>query len=160
MKSGMLMAVSAVFLFATKTDFSGTWKLNHDETIFSQEFSEHSVPVQLNIRQEKKAITIERISINGKGETHQYTETLPFDGKTVMSTIGAAKKTASLAWSTDDKSFTVIASYADSTMPDKYKNLKGTTTWNLSDDGKKLTINSVEELSTGNDTTRMVFDKQ
>lgn len=159
-KSVSLMAFSLLFLSAQKTDYSGIWKLNFDETVFSQEFSKNSVPIQLFVKQNENTISIERLSRNGKGEMHSYTEMLPYDGKTVETIIGATKKTATLNWSSDGKILTETANYSDSTAPAEYLNIRSITKWVLSDDRKKLTINSVEELTRGNDSTKMVYDKQ
>ncbi len=154
------MAFSLLFISAQKMDFSGTWKLNLDETLFSRQFSKNSVPIQLTVKQDGKTISIERQSRNGRGETHSYTETLPFDGKTVETMIGSTKKTASVNWSPDENKLTETAMYIGSTAPPEYMNIRGTTIWNLSEYGKKLILNSVEELSTGNDSTKMVYDIQ
>ncbi len=159
-KSVSLMAFSLLFLSAQKTDYSGIWKLNYVETVFSQEFSKNSVPIQLTVKQDGKMIRIERKSRNGRGETHSYTETLPLDGKTVEMMIGSTKKTASVNWSPDENKLTETAMYIDSTAPSEYMNIRGIMTWYLSDDRKTLTINSVEELTTGDDSTKMVYDKQ
>ena len=101
-----LLAILLLALFALsatalkKPDFSGTWNFDESQSKQNAEFS--WAPVQLNINQEKKSISIERVS-NFQGQEYRHTSTYTLDGEESVNQGFQGEDIVSIAKWTDDK---------------------------------------------------------
>jgi hypothetical protein len=137
----LMIFLSALTLKAqTPTNFSGKWQFDKLNSIPDQIEPDYDGTIIMEITQNATTISFDEIYIHtGRDDWKTATETYKLDGKEQItnSSIGTNKKSAK--WSPDKKVLTI-------TNLDKQK-LKGvlqdflvTDTYQLSDDGKTLTI--------------------
>lgn len=150
---------AATTIFAQKTDFSGTWLFQGQESISGNLYSNGS-PKKVKITQEASKVSLEKTSDRGDGTEVVLTDVVGFDGKGTE-TIGASKrkKVVSLSWSVDDKTFTstvMVYSAADNTKLERVQR----DTYSM-DEGK-LIIDRRDENKTNDETweSKAVYTKQ
>src|ERR1700749_3159166 len=104
MKKTTLLLGITILLFtelaasAQKTDFSGNWAINKDQSDFG-EISPNSAPLTLKISQKDYWLSIKRHQKYGDSILN-YTENLTFDGKSTETKINAdVKRTSTAKWS-------------------------------------------------------------
>lgn len=153
------LLLSFTFL-ATKTNFSGDWKLNEGKSDFGQRGARFATK-ELKVDQKDNAITISRTTPSFQGgEDVTSSETLPFDGKEVEGKgFGNSTKKSSLKWSGDEQTFT-ISSNTTMDRNGQSMTISGSETWSLSQDGKALTVTATRTTQQGEMTTKAVYDKQ
>jgi hypothetical protein len=155
-----LIAPAILFSFTSlpdKANFSGEWKLNEGKSDLGQ-FAAFA-PRTIKVEQKADSITITKTSPSFNGDEVTITETLPFDGKEVESTIfGTSKRKASGKWSDDGQSFTITFNL----MLDfngQTTEVKGTETWVLTDGGKTLVSQNNSTSSFGDIQAKGVYEK-
>jgi len=154
----VILLLSAFTASAQKADFSGKWSRDTDRTTLGESLSINSVPVLLEVSQTTDAISITHHSVNGKGESHAYNETIRFGGSpATVAVTPNLNKSSALHWSADQKSFTDVATFTDAQGNPSQKN---TQTWSLSDGGKTLTIHAVIESDGQTFTADEVFNRE
>jgi len=155
----LFASMNLTTVMAQKTDFSGIWKLNKENTDFGDHFSPNSIPIQLIIIQKKDTISIERTSRNKQGETHVYLEKLATDGRTSEVLINEVlKKISGSKWSDDRQTMLEISSTYIEAGQDKQR--KASDTWVLSNAGMTLTVSRIDENQDGRFLSKAVYDKQ
>ena len=155
---GIFILIMSAKAIAQSSDFTGSWKLNKEQTDFGN-VTEYSTPVRLIVAQKKDSIKIERILINERQETHSNIEFLAINGgKSEIKLNERTQKTASIAWASDGRSLTELATYIDNSVKMEYT---GTEVWSLSAEGKTLVIAKSNELPGGKTYLRkMIYEKQ
>jgi hypothetical protein len=109
----VILCLTAGFTNAQTTDFTGAWKLNVSKTK-TPGVGPNSITEILKINQNSKQVTINKIAKAGDDEKTGYVETLKFDGSpTETTTPSKLKRTATVQWSADHKSFTETYSSKD-----------------------------------------------
>jgi hypothetical protein len=152
----LLFMVGKTMAQSAKTDLTGAWKINMAKSDLGKTPVATAAPTTMDITQSDESIEFKR-SFPGMTAT----ETFPFDGQAVESTIPPRNdhKTSSVKWS-DDKN-TIIVSQ-------KYKVAKeGKDPWEwsrtekyyLSDNGKTLILERVSVLPDRTETVKAVYDK-
>jgi len=142
---------------AQSANFSGDWTRNTEKTDAGG-LSINSIPILMTVTQTAGSISIKRISKHANGDTLTYAEQLNFDGSTTASSPKQnMKKTASMQWATDQKSFTETANYTDDNG-NPIQSFK--ETWELTDGGKNLKITAILEGGGNTYNIQEVFDKQ
>lgn len=140
-----------------KANFSGEWKLNEGKSDLGQ-FAQFA-PRTIKVDQKADSIMITKIAPSFNGDEVSLTETLPFDGREVESTIfGTSKRKASAKWSDDGQ--TLMISY--NIMFDfngQQTEVKGTETWALADGGKTLISQNNSSSSFGDNAAKGVYEK-
>jgi len=157
---GFLIA-PAIFLSFTslpdKANFSGEWKLNEGKSDLGQ-FAAFA-PRKIKVEQKADSITITKTAPSFNGDDVTITETLPFDGKEMESTIfGNSKRKASAKWSDDGQTFTITYNL----MLDfngQTTEIKGTEVWVLADGGKTLVSQNNSSSSFGDIQAKGVYEK-
>lgn len=157
----LLIAPAFLFAFTSKTDhsdFSGEWKLNESKSELGQmaRFATRTIKAD----QKDDAITIAQTSPSFNGDDVTITQTLSYDGKeTETALFGNSKRRSNAKWSDDGK--TLIINYTlELDFGGQTSEVKGTETWNLSDDGKTLTIQINSSSQRGDFSSKAVYDKQ
>jgi hypothetical protein len=136
-----------VYSFAQKTDYSGTWLLKDQESVSGTLYS-NGVPKQIKLTQAKDALTIESITANAQGQDVTTSESLAFTGKPFESTTASKrKKTSTLAWDKDGKTFMRTSDLSQTADTGKLE-IKYTETWSL-EDGKLILLKKAENFSNG-----------
>ena len=156
----LLIVPAILFSFKTlpdKTNFSGEWKLNEGKSDLGQ-FAQFA-PRTIKVSQTADSITISKTAPSFNGDDVTLTETLPFDGKEVESTIfGNSKRKASAKWSDDGQTLTITFNL----MLDfngQQTEVKGTETWTLADGGKTLISQNNSSSSFGDLQAKGVYEK-
>ncbi|HTD99012.1 MAG TPA: hypothetical protein VK668_06975 [Mucilaginibacter sp.] len=139
------------------TNFTGTWKRNTDKCDAGN-LSVNSIPISISVEQSKSQIQIKRVSKSAQGDSTAYTEKIKFDDSSVTSGVKPnLNKSATVAWSIDQKQLIETANYTDGQGNPMQKVKEN---WSLSDDGKTLTIQTII-LADGKDyQLTEVFDKK
>jgi hypothetical protein len=144
-------------IFAQNTSFSGNW-LRNTEKSNPGELSINSIPVSIEVSQSDKTIRIKRTSKNRLGETTISIELINCDGSLAESSpTPNLKKTASIQWLTDQRSFIETASYQDNHGSEVQKIKE---TWNLMNENKTLHLSTVIELDGQTFNLEEIYDKQ
>jgi hypothetical protein len=149
----------AAFSFAQKTDFSGTWNLKDQKSISGTLYS-NGVPNQIKIIQTKDALSLETTTANGQGQDVTTTESLAFDGKKFETTTASKrKKSISIAWDKDGKTFIRASDLSQTTDTSKVE-IKYTDTWSI-DGGKLILLRKAENFSNGEEwEAKAIYEKQ
>lgn len=156
-----LLAPAILLAFTTKADkanFSGEWKLNEGKSDLGQfgQFATRTIKTD----QKAESILISRTAPGFDGGDATTSETLPFDGTQVESTVfGTSKRKASAKWSDDGQTLS-IPYILSLDFNGEATEIKGTETWTLTDNGKTLVVNSTSSSSFGDATTKAVYEKQ
>jgi hypothetical protein len=141
---------------AQKTDFSGKWNLNLKKTDLTR--VPNWLPTRsFEIKQKNDFITIEAKMYDDQMVQHYYNETLPFNGTTTETvTYGDNKRSVSLKWNFDNKSFTLLVR---PTTNDGPTGADFTETWSLENDGKTLVVDHIPSQLNGY-TYKVYYDKK
>ena len=156
----LLIAPAILFSFTSlpdKANFSGEWKLNEGKSDLGQ-FAAYA-PRTIKVEQKADSIMISKTAPSFNGDQITLTETLPFDGKEVESTVfGTSKRKASAKWSDDGQTLTITYDL----MLDfngQTTEIKGTETWALADGGKTLISQNNSSSSFGDIQAKGVYEK-
>jgi hypothetical protein len=133
--------------FAQKTDFSGTWNLKDQKSISGALYS-NGVPKQIKITQAKDAFTLDMTTANAQGQDVTTTESLAFNGKKFESTTASKrKKSISITWDKEGKTFTRTSDLSQTTDTSKVE-IRYTDKWSI-DDGKLMLDRKAENFLNG-----------
>ncbi|HET9826128.1 MAG TPA: hypothetical protein VFP87_12395 [Chitinophagaceae bacterium] len=140
-----------------KANFSGEWKLNEGKSDLGQ-FAQFA-PRTIKVDQKADSITITKVAPSFNGDDVALTETLPFDGKEVESTIfGSSKRKASAKWSDDGQTLTITFNIMFD-FNGQQTEVKGTETWTLADGGKTLISQNNSSSSFGDLAAKGVYER-
>lgn len=157
----LLIAPAFLLSFTFKADhanFSGEWKLNESKSELGQ-MARFATRV-IKADQKDDSIIIAQTAPSFNGEDRTLTETLTYDGKeTETSLFGNSKRRSGAKWSDDGKKL-IINYTLELDFGGQTSEVKGTETWNLSDDGKTLTVQINSSSSRGDFSSKAVYDKQ
>jgi len=140
-----------------KVNFSGTWTLNESKsTIGEGRFRLSSMIVA---KQDENNLELQRTRTGRDGQPVTLTEKLTLDGKESVSE-GENRTTKTTANWSEDKKNLIISSTMSFTREGQTTEIKSDETWQLSEDGKTLTIkyHSVSPRGERNDV--LVYDKK
>ncbi len=148
-----LLVSSVTFAGDEKVNFSGKWSLNNDKTLY--EGHRTSAQRELNIRQEGNDLTINRISQGFSGE-ETITEELTLDGKVKDSVISGKPTKSAVSWSADGKKMTIsyMILFAQNDIRTTIE------IWELSEDGKTLSVDYSSQSAKGTRKATYVYDKK
>ena len=153
----LIVALFAAFTLNYEGKFSGSWKLNTQKSDLG-EFGEMTTEKKITVEEFSDRMVITRTGLNEEGQEKTSKESLSFDGKTTtVDTWDDGKKTASIK-KENDKSFVISFSSLYKWQGEDWIE-KGTETWQLSDDGKSITINNKSTSKEWDIQTKAVFEK-
>lgn len=134
-----------------KPDFAGNWKINLDKSDNGE-----GAPVSMHVKQTGDSLIIERVT----KDDQSFFERLSFDGKScVCMTTSKRRKTGTAKWDAGEKLLTETGTLSDPKDLDKTA-FNFVEKWQLSADGKELTLESTVTLADGrNFTITAVYDK-
>lgn len=135
-------------------NFLGKWSLNSDKTLVQGQRT--SAQGELYILQEENSITIKRISPGRHQGQVITTEELTLDGEIKDSVVSGKPTKSAVSWSPDGKKMTISCLILFA------KNDIRTTIeiWELSEDGKSLSINYSSKSAKGARTAHYVYDRK
>ena len=157
-----VLALLCAFLLAPTTqaaaaaNFSGEWTYNESKSNVGEDRGGRAA-TKIVVTQDASSIAIERTSSGRDGQTRTNKEELTLDGKVVKteSQRGTSSSTAVISGNSLTIKSDVVMSRQGQSME-----MKTTETWELSEDGKTLTIESSSTSSRGDRTTTLVYDKK
>lgn len=164
LKTSLLLAAIVVFTSASvilpPPNFAGEWKLNESKSEMGQFGRAAAKKIKVE-SMDAQSISYDRTTTNQAGEDVVRKEKLSFDGKETESTyaggFGNAKRKAS-AKITDDA--LIIDATTNFDRDGQTIEIKTKETWKLSDGGNTLTIESASTSSFGENTMKLVYEKQ
>jgi hypothetical protein len=146
-----LIAISLVTVSAQqKPDFSGTWKLNVAKSDFGVLGGPES---RTDVITHKDPSLSNSVTAEGAQGKQEYTINYTTDGKEAVNKIGPREIKSTLKWSGSSLVISSKFVYNDA-------DVNGEATWNLSPDGKTLTVDAHFTSSLGNVDQKFVFEKQ
>ncbi len=155
--------VAGIVLFgmsacAQKTDFSGIWVFEDQQSISGNLYSDVS-PTQMKVEQKGDEIAIEKTTSAGNGDV-TTNETVTFDGKPFQTTTSSGrKKRITIKWSDDQKMLTEITALF-STLDNGKEDYRITDRWSL-ENGKLVLLRKDENLIIGEVLeVKLFYDKQ
>jgi hypothetical protein len=147
----ILIGLSWVSVFAQqKPDFSGTWKLNVAKSDFGPLPGPESRTDVITHKEPSLSNSVTAQSAQGKQE---YTVNYTTDGKEVQNKVGPRDIKSTLKWVGSNLVITSKFVYNDTDVTSE-------STWNLSPDGKTITISAHFSSSMGDADQKLIFEKQ
>ena len=141
-----------------KSDFSGQWTLNREKSE-PQEGGQSMAAQRLTVTQEGNNLSIERLAVGRSGEESKTTEKLTLDGKEYENVMLENPRKTSANWSEDSKSLTITTLI--SFWSGGNENIATIVEfWELSEDGKSLSIESSSESPWGERKDTYIYDKE
>jgi hypothetical protein len=166
LKTSLLLAAAAIIVLSSATvlnpapNFAGEWKLNESKSEMGQFGRGAAKKIKVE-SMDAQGISYDRTTTNQAGEDVVRKEKLSFDGKETESTyaggFGNAKRKAS-AKITDDAM--IIDAKTKFDRDGQEIEIKSKETWKLSDGGQTLTIESNSTSSFGENSMKLVYEKQ
>jgi hypothetical protein len=133
----MLFISSFIYAQDTKTDFSGSWKLNEGKSQIGEGRGRMAAS-KMKITQDATSLSNEKTSVRQSGEEVTTIEKVTFDGKEYDNSANNRKRKSIASWSADGKALTI----------------NSVTTFER--DGNSMEIKSVDVYKTGSDNTLIV----
>jgi hypothetical protein len=139
-------------------NFSGHYTLQSKEMIDGKEYL-NAIAQEITVTQTKDSIKIVRVTPAGGDQTTTSTETLPINGKQVITTTSSKrKKVVSVSFDKNKGVATIIGTFSYADKPEEIE-FKNTEVWALDPDGT-LTITKTSDAAVTDDwTIKAVFKK-
>ena len=143
--------------FAQKANYSGTWTLNEGKSNLGE--NRYRASLKITATQEANALNLERLSKGRDDEDRISKEKYTLDGSECENTLfqSVVRKSKS-TWSADGKTLTIKSEMTFERDGEKME-IKTIESWNLSTDGKILTIESTATSPDGDIKQTRVYDK-
>ena len=147
-------------------NFSGAWKLNESKSDLIGHFplcifgGDRMRSKTMKIATHADFLTIDAASWFSDGELVTRQEKLTFDGKQSEATyVGIPREKSAANWSGDGQTMTVnsVRSFDTNGLTADFKVKE---VWKLIDGGKSISIQVNSTSSSGEDTMKLVYDKQ
>jgi hypothetical protein len=151
-----ILAILVVAAFAaaaaaqSKTNFSGTWKLNTSKSDFGMIPGPDSRTDVIDHKDPSLKVSVTAEGAQGK---QQYTINYTTDGKEAVNSLPGREMKSTLSW--QGKNLVV-----DTKLKFQGNDVTVKSTWTLSDDGKTLTQNAHLASAMGETDQKLVFEKQ
>lgn len=150
------------FLYSPNTyagdiaDFSGDWTLNEDKSEMGE--SRYGPSKTLKITQTENSLVTERTRMGRDGQERKIKDEYNLNGeeKLTENERGTTKTIAS--WSEDSKTLSLI-SHRKMTRDDQTFEITTEESWELSDKGSTLTINTSRSSPRGESSSVLVYSK-
>jgi hypothetical protein len=158
-KQLLVLAVALSSAFAINAqNFSGHYTLQSKEMIDGKEYL-NAIAQEITVTQTKDSIKIVRVTPAGGDQTTTSTETLPINGKQVITTTSSKrKKVVSVSFDKNKGVATIIGTFSYADKPEEIE-FKNTEVWALDPDGT-LTITKTSDAAVTDDwTIKAVFKK-
>jgi hypothetical protein len=136
---------------AGKTNFSGTWVLNSEKSVFPEGGGGQRMGGgEMTVTQDETTMTQTRTGQDGSTRETKYI----LDGKENVNTTPRGEIKYTAKWSADGKSLTLVTK-----MSFNDNEITSTATWTLKD-AKTLSIETTRQGQNGEVKTTMVYDKK
>jgi hypothetical protein len=134
-----------------KSDFTGTWKINTSKSDFGPMPPPDSVTY--TITHQDPSLKANVATTGGMQGDMKYDLSYTTDGKECVNHIGEGEVKSTLKWDGDDLTVETKGSFGGNDFTAKGR-------WNLSADGKTLTITQHYSSSMGEADVKEIFEKQ
>jgi hypothetical protein len=158
-KIAMILCVAALVFAVSASaadapNFSGEWKMNASKSDFGQRPGPDSMTRKIEHAEPSIAMTTTQ-----SGQMGEMTSEFKFttDGKESESQQRRGTAKVSAKW---DGKVLVVVTKRTFTREGETMEITSTDRWNLSEDGKTLTVDSVMQGPWGEGTSKLVMDKQ
>jgi hypothetical protein len=141
-----------------KVNFSGTWNMNADKSIFGEGGGQRMGTGNLVATQEENLLTVVRTRTGQDGQSFTITMKYNLDGKESLNSGPRGDSKSITGWSPDGKNLTIITTRTWENNGQS-REMKSTEEWSLTD-AKTLTIKSTREGQNGEVKMTIVYDKQ
>jgi hypothetical protein len=151
-----IVVILAVAAFAagavaqSKTNFSGTWKLNTTKSDFGMIPGPTSRTDVIDHKDPSLKVSVTAEGAQGK---QQYTVNYTTDGKECVNSLPGREMKSTLSWQGNNL-------VVDTKLKFQSNDVTVKSTWTLSDDGKTLTQNAHLASAMGETDQKLVFEKQ
>jgi hypothetical protein len=151
----LLFILPSFSSLAQKPEFSGEWKLNTEKTVLADNQLFLS---GIKVMQKSDSMLITRTYQNSNGDEYPFDENLSFDGKESKITIYDMPRTSKATKASDDGSI-LIESTTIFSGQNGDENLVSKESWNVDSEGKVLTINFTNKMSSGTVTGTNYYNR-
>lgn len=148
--AGLTLLSLAVALAADPPNFGGTWKANVAKSDFGQMPAPNSVVTKIDHKEPSIKVAT---TYSGEQGEMTFERALSTDGKETEGQFGPMTLKSTAKW---EGATLVVESKGSGDMGD----FKLAEKWNLSEDGKTMTVNSTMSGGMGEMTQKVVSDKQ
>jgi hypothetical protein len=158
-KQLLVLSVALIAGFAVKAQsFSGHYTIESKEMVDGKEYL-NAIAQEITVTQTKDSIKIVRVTPAGEEKTTTSTETLPVNGKQMVTTTSSKRKRiVSVSFDKDKGTATIISTFSYADKPEEIE-FKNTEVWALDPDGT-LTITKTSDAAVTDDwTIKAVFKK-
>jgi hypothetical protein len=173
LSSMFLMAAAVMMISAASVsaqeNFSGKWAFNESKSNLGQQPQGGGQgqgrggfrmgASELNITQQGNALTVARTRQGRDGQPAVTTEKFDLTGKVSENAMMNNTRKSTITWSSDKKIMT-ISSTMTMDMQGQSREIKSTEIWKLTDGGKALTIESINNTPNGEMKTTLFYDKK
>ena len=139
-----------------KADFSGEWTLNEDKSEIGE--SRYGPSKTLKITQVENSLVIASTRVGRDGETRKIRDEYTLDGEEKLTENERGTTKTKASWSADGNTLSLY-SYRKMTRDDQTFEITTDETWELSSDGRTLTINSSRSTPRGEMSSVLVYNK-
>jgi|GEM_PF-4722561 len=158
-KQGYILIAALILTTVLHTqNFSGHYTIQSKEMIDGKEYL-NAIAQEITVTQTKDSIKIVRITPAGDDKTTTSTETLPLNGKEVITiTSSKRRKTVFISFDKGKNMATISSVFSYPEKPDDVE-FKNTEIWNIAEDGT-LTITKTSDATVTDDwTIKAVYKK-
>lgn len=138
-------------------NLSGTWILDEKKSTLDN-WGAANLPYRMNVIQSEEEMTVERAFIVEWGDDRITEETLPLDGRELMSTFWRSPRVTTAEWSEDGKVL-IVESRVTFTRGGRTSEMTTTEIWRLMDEGSLLTIEQSSSSFRGDRNITMVYNR-
>lgn len=153
----LFLLPATAFTAGKKVDFTGTWTLNESKSTIGE--GRFRLSTMIVAKQDGINLELERTRTGRDGQPVTQSEKLTLDGKEILSEGENRSTKTTAAWSEDGKSL-IISSTMTMTREGQTTEIKSQETWQLSEDGKTLTIQYHSSSPRGERNDVLVYDKK
>jgi hypothetical protein len=151
------MSLTILFSFSYKAaNFSGTWNLDESASELGQ-FGARAAASKIVVEQSAEGFKLIRSNTGFDGSTADVTENYTVGKATENTGMMNSKKTGTLAWD-GEQSFKIDFDLRMEFQGNSFE-LKGSEKWEISADGKTLTLNTHLTTPQGDLDTKAVYKK-
>jgi hypothetical protein len=153
----IVLAFSMVNAGEKKADFSGTWTFNEEKSELG-EGGRWMIASKISVTQKDSVMTIERTAQRRGGEEFTTSEKLTLDGKECENTMNERTRKSTANWSEDGKQLTIASKMVFEREGNQFE-IKSVEIWQLTNEGKALSIDYTSQSPRGERKAVYVYDK-
>lgn len=159
------MMISGVTMNAQE-NFSGKWVFNEAKSNLGQAQAQgqgrsgfRMGATEINVTQQGNNLTVARTRMGRDNQTNVTTEKFDLSGKATENQTGNNTRKSTVSWSADKKVMTITTTMTMSFQGES-RDVTSKEVWKLTDGGKALSIENINNTPNGETKTTLVYDKK